>query len=277
MAGPRPSGRTPSFVSERWFGPMHQATFHHEQILDPEGLVERFRSVSHVAVLPPDEQAAVLDEVRARYSATIPTPRGTTSSHSPTGSTRTGASDDEAFGAKSDRDRCGTSGRLALTRHRPGQGATISGRVMNAVAPDLLRELAADQQVVLVSATNGKTTTTALLAAALGTDGRPLVTNSTGANLTSGIAPTLARAHPGGTAVLEVDERVRGPRRRAVAPRAPSCSATSAVTSSTASARSTRSAAPGVPWPRHTRSWRSSPTHRTPTWCGRPARRRSPG
>jgi len=79
---------------------------------------------------------------------------------------------------------------------------------MNAIAPDLLAELAADQHVAIVSATNGKTTTTRLLAAAVGADGRPLVTNSTGANLTSGIAPTLARAREPGTAVLEVDERV---------------------------------------------------------------------
>jgi len=89
-----------------------------------------------------------------------------------------------------------------------GQGATISGRVMNAIAPDLLTELAADQHVAIVSATNGKTTTTRLLAAAVSVDGRPLVSNSTGANLTSGIAPTLARAEGPGSAVLEVDERV---------------------------------------------------------------------
>ncbi|HEY8218363.1 MAG TPA: MurT ligase domain-containing protein [Acidimicrobiia bacterium] len=99
------------------------------------------------------------------------------------------------------------SGWLSRTTRR-GQGATISGRVMNAIAPDLLSELAADQHVAIVSATNGKTTTTRLLAAAVASDGRPLVTNSTGANLTSGIAPTLARAHGPGTAVLEVDERV---------------------------------------------------------------------
>src|SRR4029453_15195783 len=40
-----------------------------------------------------------------------------------------------------------------------GQGATISGRVMNAIAPDLLRELADGQHVAIVSATNGKTRT----------------------------------------------------------------------------------------------------------------------
>jgi UDP-N-acetylmuramyl tripeptide synthase len=90
-----------------------------------------------------------------------------------------------------------------------GQGATISGRVLNLISPDLLAELASDQQVVLVSATNGKTTTTRLLAAALEAAGRVVVSNSTGANLTSGIAPTLASARRPGTAVLEVDERVR--------------------------------------------------------------------
>jgi UDP-N-acetylmuramyl tripeptide synthase len=104
-----------------------------------------------------------------------------------------------------------TAGRAAGWLSRVtgrGQGATISGRVMNAIAPDLLTELAAEQHVAIVSATNGKTTTTRLLAAAVGADCRPLVSNSTGANLTSGIAPTLARANRPGTAVLEVDERV---------------------------------------------------------------------
>lgn len=48
-----------------WFGPLHEATFRHEQILSPADVVERVRSVSHVAVLPPDAQEAVLDEVRA--------------------------------------------------------------------------------------------------------------------------------------------------------------------------------------------------------------------
>jgi lipid II isoglutaminyl synthase (glutamine-hydrolysing) len=89
-----------------------------------------------------------------------------------------------------------------------GQGATISGRVMNSLAPDALEELAAGQRVTLVSATNGKTTTTRFLSTALATDDRAVTTNATGANLTSGIAPTLASASSPGDAVLEVDERV---------------------------------------------------------------------
>jgi SAM-dependent methyltransferase len=57
--------RESAFVETPWFGPLHEATFHHEQLLSPDDVVERVRSVSHVAVLPPDRQDAVLDEVRA--------------------------------------------------------------------------------------------------------------------------------------------------------------------------------------------------------------------
>ncbi|HTJ74412.1 MAG TPA: methyltransferase domain-containing protein [Acidimicrobiales bacterium] len=46
------------------FGPLHSATFRHEQPTTPEGIVDRIRGVSHVAVLPADERAEVLDEVR---------------------------------------------------------------------------------------------------------------------------------------------------------------------------------------------------------------------
>lgn len=89
-----------------------------------------------------------------------------------------------------------------------GAGATISGRVINAIAPDALTELAAGLRVAVVSATNGKTTTTRLLAAALRTGNDAITSNSTGANLTSGLAPVLARAPKPGIAALEVDERV---------------------------------------------------------------------
>ncbi|HEX6312289.1 MAG TPA: class I SAM-dependent methyltransferase [Acidimicrobiia bacterium] len=57
------------------FGPMHEATFRHEQAFTPEGVVERFRGVSHVAALPPPDRGAVLDEVR-RLLATHPETQG---------------------------------------------------------------------------------------------------------------------------------------------------------------------------------------------------------
>jgi len=53
-----------ALASQRWFGPLHEAVFHHQQVLTPDLVVERFLGVSHVAVLPPTEQAAVLEEVR---------------------------------------------------------------------------------------------------------------------------------------------------------------------------------------------------------------------
>ncbi len=57
--------RESAFTETPYFGPLHDATFHHEQLLTVDEIVDRFRSVSHVAVLPPAERDAVLDEVRA--------------------------------------------------------------------------------------------------------------------------------------------------------------------------------------------------------------------
>ena len=45
------------------FGPLHEATFRHEQRITPDGILDRFASVSHVAALAATERRAVLDEV----------------------------------------------------------------------------------------------------------------------------------------------------------------------------------------------------------------------
>src|SRR5690606_26172319 len=73
-------------------------------------------------------------------------------------------------------------------------------------APDLLAELAGGKRVALVSATNGKTTTCHLLAAAVGTAG-PVATNALGANMGPGLVAALADGREAPTAILEVDER----------------------------------------------------------------------
>ena len=57
--------REQAFDSKRCFGPLHEATFQHEHVLDADGVVARFAGVSHVAVLSSAEQDAVFDEVRA--------------------------------------------------------------------------------------------------------------------------------------------------------------------------------------------------------------------
>jgi SAM-dependent methyltransferase len=45
------------------FGPLHAAEFWHRQQITPEGVIQRIASVSHVAVLPEADRAAVLAEV----------------------------------------------------------------------------------------------------------------------------------------------------------------------------------------------------------------------
>jgi len=75
--------------------------------------------------------------------------------------------------------------------------------------PDAFRMLVADRRVIFVSATNGKTTTTKLLTAALRA-AVPVVTNASGANMPAGIVAALARPLAGvptdALAVLEADE-----------------------------------------------------------------------
>jgi len=75
------------------------------------------------------------------------------------------------------------------------------------VEPDLLRILSADRQIVLVSATNGKTTTTRLISAALGALGQEVASNAFGANMAAGLTSALGRAPNAPFGVLEVDER----------------------------------------------------------------------
>lgn len=53
-----------AFGDRAGFGDLHAATFHHSQPITADGIVERFASVSHVAVLPDGERAAVLAEIR---------------------------------------------------------------------------------------------------------------------------------------------------------------------------------------------------------------------
>jgi UDP-N-acetylmuramyl tripeptide synthase len=76
-----------------------------------------------------------------------------------------------------------------------GQGATLPGRLAEGCAPGIAARRAARlDRVVLVTGTNGKTTTTAMLAAALATGGRRVVSNAAGSNLYRGLAPALLAA-----------------------------------------------------------------------------------
>ena len=100
----------------------------------------------------------------------------------------------------------GAAGRVSRITGR-GDGSVIGGVLSLRVEPDLLRLLAADRQVVLVSATNGKTTTTRLITAALTALGQEVASNAFGANMAAGLASALGRAPNAPFAALEVDER----------------------------------------------------------------------
>jgi UDP-N-acetylmuramyl tripeptide synthase len=100
----------------------------------------------------------------------------------------------------------GAAGRVSRLTGR-GDGSVIGGVLGLRVEPDLLRLLAADRQIVLVTGTNGKTTTTRLICAALGALGQDVASNAFGANMQAGMASALGRAQDAPYAVLETDER----------------------------------------------------------------------
>jgi UDP-N-acetylmuramyl tripeptide synthase len=93
-----------------------------------------------------------------------------------------------------------------------GSGTVAGGRVGLAIDPTLVAMLATGRTVALVSGTNGKTTTTRLLATAAAAGGvaGPVVSNDTGANMPAGHVAALAGAPDATVAVLEVDEGYLG-------------------------------------------------------------------
>ena len=88
-----------------------------------------------------------------------------------------------------------------------GGGTTLPGKLLWKLDPSAIDALAArlPQGSVLVSATNGKTTTAAMVAEILRPRAR-VAHNSSGANLVSGIASTLLRSDGAELGLFEVDE-----------------------------------------------------------------------
>ena len=97
-------------------------------------------------------------------------------------------------------------GRLSRAAGRGG-GTTLPGKVLWKLDPGAVDELAGrlERGVALVSATNGKTTTTAIAARILGASNR-LAWNRAGANLLSGIGSALVTADGADLGLFEVDE-----------------------------------------------------------------------
>ncbi len=84
----------------------------------------------------------------------------------------------------------------------------IGGLVAMTLDRSILRQLGAGRRTVVVTGTNGKSTTTRMTAAALSTLGRDgsVATNAEGANMDAGLVAALAVNRDAELAVLEVDE-----------------------------------------------------------------------
>jgi lipid II isoglutaminyl synthase (glutamine-hydrolysing) len=113
-----------------------------------------------------------------------------------------------------------TAGKLSRVMGRGG-GTTLPGKLLWKLDPGAIDLLARrlPRGSVLISATNGKTTTTAMVAEIL----RPTLRvahNNSGANLVSGVASTLLRAGGAELGLFEVDEGALPEVARRVRPKA---------------------------------------------------------
>ena len=100
---------------------------------------------------------------------------------------------------------------LKITRHN---GTDFPGSLALKLYPDFLRYVGKPGTIIAVTGTNGKTTVSNLLTDLLEADGKKVLSNRSGSNITSGISTALlrgcdllGRAKSCDMAVLEVDER----------------------------------------------------------------------
>ncbi len=103
------------------------------------------------------------------------------------------------------------AGRLSRRLGRGG-GTTLPGLMLNRLRPQAIAEMASavPNGVILLSGTNGKTTTARLVRAALDASGARVVANTAGSNLERGVATALLHAEDPDIALFEVDEAALG-------------------------------------------------------------------
>lgn len=91
-----------------------------------------------------------------------------------------------------------------------GRGTTLPGKIALAFDKDILNSLAKDYEIVVITGTNGKTLTTALTVGILQEAFGEITTNTSGANMITGITATFLSASKNKNgkkiAVLEIDE-----------------------------------------------------------------------
>jgi lipid II isoglutaminyl synthase (glutamine-hydrolysing) len=96
----------------------------------------------------------------------------------------------------------------SLSRHSGrGGGTTLPGRLLVRMAPDAIDRLAAhlERGSIVVSSTNGKTTTAGMISGILHADGRTPVHNRAGSNMHWGVATALLE-QSGDEGLFELDE-----------------------------------------------------------------------
>jgi len=100
--------------------------------------------------------------------------------------------------------------RALSRRAGRGGGTTLPGRLLLRVDPRAIERMGArlDDGVAVISATNGKTTTAAMVAGILERAGERVVHNRAGSNMAWGVATALldAGSEPGQVGLFEVDE-----------------------------------------------------------------------
>ena len=101
-----------------------------------------------------------------------------------------------------------TAANLATAASRAtgrGAGGMIGGLVAGAIDPNIMASLGGGRPTVLVTGTNGKSTTTRMLAGAVGSK-HSVATNDGGDNMDAGIISALLAGKDADAIVLEVDE-----------------------------------------------------------------------
>ncbi len=94
-----------------------------------------------------------------------------------------------------------------------GRGSSLPGKICLKLNPNILKRLTLPKKVICVTGSNGKTSTSEMIAAALSKSGRKVISNRRGSNQTEGVATlllgsaTLKGKIKADAAVIETDER----------------------------------------------------------------------
>ncbi len=105
-----------------------------------------------------------------------------------------------------------TKGMISLLRLLKKGGTTLPGEIAYRLYPGIIKKLSKDIKTIMVTGTNGKTTTTRIIGQMFDDNNIKYLTNKSGANLVNGIASTfidavdLSGKKNHDIALLEIDE-----------------------------------------------------------------------